>query len=35
MKLEAVIEISRGSRNKYEIDHETGALWLDRYLYTS
>ena len=35
LKLEAIIEIPRGSRNKYEIDHETGALWLDRYLYTS
>lgn len=29
------IEIPRGSRNKYEIDHETGAIFLDRYLFTS
>src|SRR5258708_16879713 len=25
-----VIEIPRGSRNKYEIDHETGRVFLDR-----
>jgi inorganic pyrophosphatase len=31
---EAVIEIPRGSRNKYEIDHETGRVHLDRVLYT-
>ncbi|HEY7438195.1 MAG TPA: inorganic diphosphatase [Acidimicrobiia bacterium] len=31
----AVIEIPRGSRNKYEADHETGAIWLDRMLFTS
>ena len=24
-----VVEIPRGSRNKYEIDHETGEIWLD------
>lgn len=35
VRIEVVIEIPRGSRNKYEIDHETGKLWLDRYLYTS
>lgn len=32
---EVVIEIPRGSRNKYEIDHETGAVWLDRMLFTA
>lgn len=32
--LVAVVEIPRGSRNKYEVDHETGAVWLDRYLFT-
>ncbi len=32
--LEAVVEIARGSRNKYEIDHETNAIWLDRTLFT-
>jgi len=31
----AVIEISKGSKNKYEIDKETGLLTLDRVLYTS
>ncbi len=31
----AIIEISKGSKNKYEFDHETGLLNLDRILYTS
>lgn len=31
----AVIEISKGSKNKYELDKQTGALILDRILYTS
>jgi len=31
----AVIEISKGSKNKYELDKETGLLKLDRVLYTS
>lgn len=31
----AVIEISKGSKNKYEMDKETGLLILDRVLYTS
>ena len=31
----AVIEISKGSKNKYELDKESGALILDRVLYTS
>lgn len=35
MEFEVVIEIPKGSRNKYEVDHETGRLKLDRYLYTS
>ena len=30
-----VIEISRGSKNKYELDKETGLIMLDRVLYTS
>jgi len=33
--IHVVIEIPRGSRNKYEIDHETGAVWLDRRLFTA
>ena len=32
---DAVIEIPRGSRNKYEVDHKTGRVFLDRVLYTS
>lgn len=31
----AVIEIPKGSQNKYELDKETGMLKLDRVLYTS
>jgi len=31
---EVVIEIPRGSRNKYEVDHETGKVLLDRVLFT-
>src|SRR3954465_12536234 len=31
----AVIEIPTGSRNKYELDHETGHIVLDRMLFTS
>jgi inorganic pyrophosphatase len=33
--IEVVVEIPKGSRNKYEMDHETGALWLDRHLFTA
>lgn len=31
--IEVIIEIPRGSRNKYEVDHDTGAVWYDRHLY--
>lgn len=31
----AVIEIGKGSKNKYELDKETGHIILDRILYTS
>ncbi len=31
----AVVEISKGSKQKYELDKETGLLKLDRILYTS
>lgn len=34
-KFWALIEISKGSKNKYELDKETGRLKLDRVLYTS
>src|SRR5215471_5000809 len=33
--VEAVIEIPRGSRNKYELDEATGIIRLDRVLYSS
>ena len=31
---DAIIEIPRGSRNKYEVDHITGRVYLDRVLFT-
>ncbi len=34
-KFTAVIEISKGSKVKYELDKETGLLKMDRILYTS
>jgi inorganic pyrophosphatase len=33
--LTVVVEIPKGSRNKYEMDHETGEVFLDRMLFTS
>ncbi len=33
--VEALIEIPLGSRNKYELDHETGRIKLDRVLYAA
>lgn len=33
--VDALIEIASGSRNKYEIDEETGRIRLDRVLYSS
>jgi inorganic pyrophosphatase len=33
--LTVVVEIPKGSRNKYELDHETGHIMLDRMLFTS
>jgi inorganic pyrophosphatase len=34
VEFDVVIEIPKGSRNKYEVDHETGRVKLDRYLFT-
>ncbi len=34
-RVEVVIEIPKGSRNKYEIEHSTGEVWLDRLLFTA
>lgn len=33
--IDVVIEIPRGSRNKYEVDHESGHIRLDRVLFSS
>ncbi len=33
--VEVVVEIPQGSRNKYEMDHATGRMRLDRMLFTS
>ena len=35
MDVDVVIEIPQGSRNKYEMDHATGRIRLDRMLFTS
>jgi inorganic pyrophosphatase len=35
VQFDVTIEIPKGQRNKYEVDHETGRIRLDRYLYTS
>jgi len=35
MEFDVMIEIPRGSRNKYEVDHESGLIRLDRTLFTS
>jgi inorganic pyrophosphatase len=35
VEIEVVVEIPKGTRNKYEVDHETGYIWLDRMLFTS
>lgn len=32
---DVVVEIPKGSRNKYEVDHETGRVYLDRVLFTN
>lgn len=35
MIFDVTVEIPKGERNKYEIDHETGRIRLDRTLFTS
>ena len=35
MQFDVVVEIPKGQRNKYEVDHETGRIRLDRMLFTS
>jgi inorganic pyrophosphatase len=34
VEFDVTIEIPKGQRNKYEVDHLTGRVKLDRYLYT-
>lgn len=34
-KVNVIIEIQKGSNNKYELDKESGAVFLDRVLHTS
>ena len=35
MDVEVIIEIPKGSRNKYEADHDNDEIWLDRMLFTA
>lgn len=35
VEFDVVVEIPKGQRNKYEIDHKTGRIRLDRLLFTS
>jgi len=35
LKFDVLVEIPKGSRNKYEVDHESGKIRLDRVLFTS
>ena len=35
MDFDVTIEIPKGQRNKYEVDHETGRIRLDRTLFTA
>jgi inorganic pyrophosphatase len=35
VEFDVTIEIPKGQRNKYQIDHQSGRIYLDRYLYTS
>ena len=35
MEFDVLVEIPKGSRNKYEVDHDSGRIRLDRTLFTS
>ena len=35
MEFDVIIEIPKGQRNKYEMDHDSGRIKLDRMLFTS
>lgn len=34
-EINVIVEINKGSKNKYELDKETGLIMLDRVMYTS
>ncbi len=34
-KFDVLIEVPKGSRNKYEVDHDSGRIRLDRTLFTA
>jgi inorganic pyrophosphatase len=35
LEFDVLVEIPKGSRNKYEVDHDTGRIRLDRMLFTA
>ncbi len=35
LEFDVLVEIPKGERNKYEVDHESGRMRLDRMLFTS
>ena len=35
LTFDVTVEIPKGQKNKYEVDHETGRIRLDRTLFTS
>ena len=35
LAFDVTVEVPKGSRNKYEIDHQTGSIRLDRQLFTA
>lgn len=35
VEFDVLVEVPKGSRNKYEVDHESGKIRLDRFLFTS
>jgi inorganic pyrophosphatase len=35
VEFDVIVEIPKGNRNKYEMDHETGRIRLDRMLFTA
>ncbi|MDT4993340.1 MAG: inorganic pyrophosphatase, partial [Actinoplanes sp.] len=35
MDFDVLVEIPKGQRNKYEVDHKTGRIRLDRTLFTA